>query len=66
MGFRIREVRRKCLMSQVELAEKSGVSRATISGLESGSVKVTTSTTLLKIAKALSTTVDQLFFDESV
>lgn len=53
-------------MSQVELAEKSGVSRATISGLESGSVKVTTSTTLLKIAKALSTTVDQLFFDESV
>ena len=66
MGFRIREVRRKCLMSQVELAEKSGVSRATISGLESGSVKVTTSTTLHTLAKALSTTVDQLFFDESV
>ena len=47
MGFRIRDVRRKCLMTQEELAEKSGVSRATISGLESGSVKVTTSATLL-------------------
>ena len=34
MGYRIRECRKEKNMSQCELAEKSGVSRTIISGLE--------------------------------
>ncbi|MBE6982884.1 MAG: helix-turn-helix transcriptional regulator [Ruminococcaceae bacterium] len=48
-------------MTQEELAEKSGVSRGTISALESGVERTTTTKTLLKIASALDLTVDQLF-----
>lgn len=48
-------------MSQQELAEKSGVSRATISGLENGSITVTTTETLLKIARALESRVSDIF-----
>lgn len=66
MGYRIREKRKELKMSQEELAVKSGVSRVTISGLENGTVRATTSTTLLKLAKALETTVDQIFFEDAV
>jgi transcriptional regulator with XRE-family HTH domain len=66
MGYRIREKRKERKMSQEELAEKSGVSRVTISGLENGTVRATTSTTLLKLARALETTVDQIFFEDAV
>ena len=66
MGYRIREKRKELKMSQEELAEKSGVSRVTISGLENGTVRATTSTTLLKLARALETTVDQIFFEDAV
>lgn len=66
MGYRIREKRKERKMSQEELAEKSGVSRVTISGLENGTVRATTSTTLLKLARALETTVDQIFFEDDV
>ena len=53
MGYRIRECRKEKNMSQCELAEKSGVSRTIISGLENGTITTTTTDTLLKIAKAL-------------
>lgn len=66
MGYKIKEYREKLKMTQEELAEKSGVSRGTISALENGSNKVTTSRTLVKLAMALDTTVDCLFFTESV
>ena len=53
MEFNIRECRREKNMSQQQLAEKSGISRAIISGLECGSITVTTTDTLIKIATAL-------------
>lgn len=66
MFKRIRDVRIAKGMSQVELSEKSGVSRFTIIALESGSLTNTHFATLHKIAKALEVTIDDLFFDGSV
>lgn len=62
MGYRIRELREAMKMTQEELADKSGVSRGTISALENGSMRNTTSKTLLKLAQALNTSVDRIFF----
>ena len=61
MQFKIREQREKAGMTQVQLAENSKVSRAIISGLESGSITVTTTETLLKIAHALGKNVSDIF-----
>ena len=66
MGYRIRELREAMKMTQEELADKSGVSRGTISALENGSMRNTTSKTLLKLAQALNTSVDLIFFTETV
>lgn len=48
--------------SQEELAERSNVSRTTISGFENGSIKVTTNTTMDKIAEALGVSTIELFY----
>ena len=61
MGYRIKDIRESLGMTQEELAEKSGVSRTIISGLENGTERATTTKTLLKLASALKTTVDQFF-----
>lgn len=66
MGYKIKEKRKEKNMTQEELSAKSGVSRATISGLENGTVRATSSKTLVKLARALDTTVDQIFFQEDV
>lgn len=66
MGYKIKEKRKEKRMTQAELAAKSGVSRVTISGLENGTLRATSSTTLLKLARALDTTVDQIFFQDDV
>ena len=66
MGYKIKEKRKEKNMTQEELATKSGVSRATISGLENGTVRATSSKTLVKLARALDTTVDQIFFQDDV
>ncbi len=66
MGYKIKEAREELKMTQEELAAKSGVSRTTISNLENGSTRATSTQTLLKIAKALGKTVDQIFFTEAV
>lgn len=63
MGFKIRECRNEVNMSQEELSKKSGVSRTIISGLENGTITVTTTETLLKIAKALGRNVGEIFFE---
>lgn len=63
MQYKIKECREELKMSQVELAEKSKVSRTIISGLESGTITVTTTDTLLKIARALGKSVSDIFFD---
>lgn len=62
MGYRIKELREALKMTQAELAEKSGISRGTISALEQNTVRETTTKTLVSIAKALDSTVDQLFY----
>lgn len=66
MGYRIKEFRKEQKMSQEELAERSGVSRQTISAIENNDARAATTKTLAKIAKALDTTVAALFFDDNV
>ena len=66
MGYKIKELREAMKMTQGELAEKSGVSRGTISALENGIDRTTTSKTLVKLAQALDTTVDRIFFTKGV
>lgn len=61
MVYRIRECREELKMSQEELSRKSGVSRTIISGLETGSITVTTTKTLLAIAEALGKSVSDIF-----
>ena len=59
----IKKYRQDLKLSQEVLAEKAGVSRATICGLESGSISVTTTETLMKIASALRKKVSDIFLD---
>lgn len=66
MEYKIKQFRNEKNISQEELARLSGVSRAIISGLESGSIKTTTTSTLSKIAKALGKKVSDLFFEQRV
>jgi transcriptional regulator with XRE-family HTH domain len=61
MQYRIKEARLAAKLSQDELSKKSGVSRQTISGLESGAITVTTTETLKKIASALEKRVSDIF-----
>ncbi len=63
MQYKIKEQRNLLGMSQVELAERSQVSRTIISGLENGNIKVTTTETLLKIAGALECKVKDIFLE---
>lgn len=62
MKNRLREVREEKGISQEELSEKSGVSRTTISELETEKKEVTTNITLEKIATALGEKVSNIFF----
>ena len=66
MGCKIKERREFLKMSQEELAEKSAVSRATISRLENNSERNTSTKILKRIASALDTTVGELFFADDV
>lgn len=66
MFRKIKDARIAKGMSQVELARASGVSRATIIGLESGEITNSKLDTLRKLADALGLTMDALFFDEGV
>lgn len=61
MGYKIKKLREALHMTQEELSVKSGVSRGTICALENNAERETTTKTLVKIAKALNATVDQLF-----
>ena len=64
MGNKITEARKKKCISQEELAKKSGVSRSTISGLESGRITITTTDTLKKIADDLGEKIGDIFFTD--
>lgn len=61
MAYKVKYFREKKKMTQEELSEKSGVSRAIISRLESGEEVVTTTETLIKIASALDRKVGDIF-----
>lgn len=61
--YKVKEYREKKKWSQELLAEKSGVSRATIASLEAPDSEITTTTsTLIKIATALECRVSDIFF----
>lgn len=62
MNFKLREVREEAGFTQEELAEKSGVSRVTISLIESGRTNCVKTDTLVKLADALGKSVNTLFF----
>ena len=64
MGYKIKERREELRMSQEELAQKSGVSRQTISNIETGKYENVLVGTLASIALALDTTVDKIFYPE--
>ena len=61
MAYKIKDARAELKMSQEELAKKAGVSRQTISGLESGACTVTTPDTPIKTANALGKNVSDIF-----
>ena len=62
MKNRVKEFREKLGMTQEELAEKSGVSRTTISGFENELIEITTNTTMDKISEALGKKTKTVFF----
>ena len=66
MKYRIVELRKSRGMSQVELCEKAGLTRATIWRLETGEAENTTTQTLTKIADALGVPIDELFLPPDV
>lgn len=66
MSFLIKKFRKELGWTQEKLAREADVSRTIIAGLESGAIKVTKSTTLLKLSKALNKPVSDLFFEEKV
>lgn len=66
MGYRIREIRESKGISQTELSERSGISRATIWKLETDDKAVTMTSTLLKIASALGVSLDEIFLADDV
>ena len=61
MAYKIKEIREKKRMSQAELAEISGVSRATIIRIESADDVVINTKTLEKLASALNVSIRTLF-----
>lgn len=64
MGNKLKDKRKSKGLTQEELSKKSGVSRVTIWALESGKSGVVTKTsTLIKLAAALESTVSDIFFN---
>lgn len=61
MPYKVKQKRMEQKLSQAELAEKAGISRATISALENGMLKCATTDTLIKLANALGCTVGDIF-----
>ena len=59
---KLRQARKQMGLTQKELAEKAGISRVTISGLESGRIVVMKTSTMAKIADAMQKSVKEIFF----
>ena len=61
MPFKIKEFREKQNLTQIELCKKAGISRQTLSDLESGREVNTTMETLKKLAVALNCKISDIF-----
>lgn len=61
MLYRLKEVRKSKGMTQTQLSEKSTVCRATINGIERGTVTEPKVDTLVKLASALDCQITDLF-----
>lgn len=61
MGYKVKERREQENMTQAELAQAAGISRATVVALESGQEVVVKSSTLQNVARALKCKVSDLF-----
>jgi transcriptional regulator with XRE-family HTH domain len=61
MAIPLRTARRLARLTQPELAERSGVSQTTISGLERGTNKKPTWESVVRIAKALGVEPHEIF-----
>lgn len=64
LGVRLKEVRTAAALTQAGLAEKAGVSRKTINTVENG-VFTPSTIVALELARALETTVEELFYLKS-
>lgn len=64
MKNKVKEYRKEEEMTQSELAEKSGVSRNTISAIETENNTNVTYEVMEKIAKALNKKTSSVFFDQ--
>ena len=62
MQNKLRQARDDANMSQEELAKKSGISRTTISGIESNEDTVVKTSTIIAIANALNKRAQDIFF----
>lgn len=60
LGMNIRKLREKAGLSQTELAKRAGIDQTTISKIESGQRRKVQAQTLVLIALALKTTVEEL------
>lgn len=61
MKYRIKEIRRAKEMTLSQLAEKAGITPQLLLAMEDGRIKFVTTETLLNVAKALETSIDNLF-----
>ena len=64
MKVRLRELRLKRRMNQIQLAQLSGVPQGMISDIEAGKIAAPRVDTMHKLATALKCTVDDLIEDE--
>lgn len=64
IGNRICETRKSKKMTQIELAEKAGISRFTLMKIENGQSPNASAATIANIARALGVSTDFLLFAE--
>ena len=63
MRYKVKDYRERLGMTQEQLSRESKVSRTIISGLESGKEIVTSTDTLIRLAKTLKCSVSDIFLD---
>ena len=64
VAYRIKELREKRGITQTDLSNSTGIARATIWKLETGTNSITTTKTLEKIAEALGAELSIRFIDK--